>query len=168
VADLAPNLVYPPPTFVRSTTPLTLKWRLVQNPTVSMAQLHKQNTRLSPSILNNTPDDHLLFFWTSSATFELFYPDDEDINQGKKEGERDTKNENKVPERPGKEKKQREIGPYIAWRQAEQYSYLAKRQPIIRDQFKNPVGDFQSYLDDKIVATRPASTSSLLSEDARF
>jgi hypothetical protein len=77
VADLAPNLRYSPPYFHRSNSSLTKKWRKKEYPTVSLEDVKKELPYLTPDFLIDTPDEYLLFFWTSVATFEVVYPEEQ-------------------------------------------------------------------------------------------
>lgn len=76
-ADLATDLIYSRPYYRRSNSSLTKKWRKEEYPTVSLADVQRELPYLTPDFLSQTPDEYLLFFWTSVATFEVIYPQEQ-------------------------------------------------------------------------------------------
>ena len=71
---MADGLKYSPPVYARSSTPLTMEWRIEEDAVVSAAQirqLHGLKFDLEKGTLY--PDEYLIFFWTSTAKFEVTY-----------------------------------------------------------------------------------------------
>jgi len=79
VADLATELIYSRPYYQRSNSSLTKKWRKEEFPTVSLADVQRELPGLTLDFLRQTPEEHLLFFWTSVATFEVVYPQEQGL-----------------------------------------------------------------------------------------
>jgi len=82
IAELVENVKYPPLFYFRSSTALTLKWRLVEDPVVSEAEVKKHVPQLRLDKITQYPDEYLLFFWSSCATFEVVYDADSEVKDG--------------------------------------------------------------------------------------
>jgi hypothetical protein len=69
--DIVQDTKHPPPCSTQGSTLLTSKWKVVSSPTVTTSDLETQLPHLSRDVLAGYPDNYLLFFWASIASFKV-------------------------------------------------------------------------------------------------